>query len=53
MRVAERGNVPNLVGLVVIDVVEGSAMEALSGMVTILVFKRLIILLVIISYHDF
>ncbi|PAV68807.1 hypothetical protein WR25_20980 [Diploscapter pachys] len=36
VRVAERGNVPNLVGLVVIDVVEGSAMEALSGMITFL-----------------
>ena len=40
MRVAERGNVPNLVGLVVIDVVEGSAMEALSGMVAISIKKN-------------
>lgn len=39
VRVAERGNVPNLVGLVVIDVVEGSAMEALSGMVTVPIKK--------------
>lgn len=28
--------IPNVVGLVIIDVVEGSAMDALSGMITFL-----------------
>uniref|UniRef100_A0A0K0CZ75 protein phosphatase methylesterase-1 n=1 Tax=Angiostrongylus cantonensis TaxID=6313 RepID=A0A0K0CZ75_ANGCA len=36
IHVAATNEIPNMVGLVVIDVVEGSAMDALSGMLTFL-----------------
>ena len=35
VHVVAMNEIPNVVGLVVIDVVEGSAMDALSGMVSL------------------